>query len=173
LTCLRAAADWKEPHIIPCLLQGQTITVGVTVASGAVFAQKRSPSVESPRGPRAPGVTETGHRLCADEARHLGGLKSCRDAFLAAHPKKLRPLEEGRRLVHWLPEATAWTRLIVFPALLVPLASMLAGLAMTFGANPGRNVKEAGLILCVRDTPLKRIHLEICCGRKGGAGDIP
>src|SRR6266481_1217326 len=75
--------------------KGQTITVGVTGASGAVFAQKTLAMLEDdPRVRRIHlVVTETGQRLFAEELRITSGdLKKLPGRVLGRTPKKIEVL---------------------------------------------------------------------------------
>lgn len=90
----------------------QTITVGVTGASGAIFAQKTLALLEDdPRVARVHlVVSETGQRLFAEELDITSGdLRQLPAAFSAAPRTKSKP-SPTRMLAHpSLPAVTMWT----------------------------------------------------------------
>src|SRR6202522_1634447 len=144
---------------------GKSITVGITGASGAIYAQAvlrlldADPSVE-----RVFLVsTETGMRLLATE---LGVVPS--------ESKKLPSLLTGTpaKKIEFLPNkdvgaviasgSTVVDGMVVIPCSAGTLGSIAAGTAsdlLTRAADVCLKERRP-LVLCLRETPLNRIHLE-------------
>jgi 4-hydroxy-3-polyprenylbenzoate decarboxylase len=145
--------------------KGQTITVGVTGASGAVFAQKTLAMLEDdPRVRRIHlVVTETGQRLFAEELRITSGdLKKLPGRVLGRTPKKIEVISNkdvGASIASGSYNVDA---MIVIPCTVGALASIACGTCDDLMARSADVMLKEGrkLILCVRDTPLNRIHLE-------------
>lgn len=143
----------------------KTITVGVTGASGALYARAVLRLVDADRrvGHVYLVVTDAGLRLIATE---LG--------VVAAEPKKLPGLLAGTaaRKVEYLPNkdvgasiasgsATA-DAMIVVPCSAGALGAMAGGIAndlLTRAADVCLKERRR-LVLCLRETPLNRIHIE-------------
>jgi len=144
---------------------GRIITVGVTGASGAVYAQTLLRLLDADRrvGRVALVVTETGLRLIATE---LG--------IVAADAKKLPSLLTGTTAskIEYLPNKDVGATIasgsapvdamVVIPCSAGALASIAAGLADDLLARAADVcLKERRqLVLCLRETPLNRIHIE-------------
>ena len=143
----------------------KVITVGVTGASGALLAQKALALLEAdPRVARVHlVVTETGQRLFAEEL-----------AIAATDAKQLpsRILGQAAQKITVLPNrdvgaaiasgSYAVDAMLVIPCSVGRLARIAAGtcddlLARSADVMLKENRK---LVLCVRETPLNRIHLE-------------
>ncbi len=145
--------------------QDKVITVGVTGASGALYAQTILRLLESdPRVSRIPLViTETGLRLISTE---LG--------IVAPEPKKLPSLLIGAasKKIEYLPNkdvgasiasgSSPVDAMVVIPCSAGTLASIASGLSDDLLARAADVcLKERRpLVLCLRETPLNRIHLE-------------
>jgi 4-hydroxy-3-polyprenylbenzoate decarboxylase len=143
----------------------QSITVGVTGASGAVFAQKILGLLEADHrvGKINLVVTETGQRLFSEE---LG--------ITSGDPKKLpsRLLGHTSRKIEVLPNKDVGASIasgsydvdamIVIPCTMGALSAIANGASDDLVARAADvMLKESRkLILCVRDTPFNRIHLE-------------
>src|ERR1700688_468246 len=145
--------------------KGQTITVGVTAASGAVFAQKTLSMLED--DPRVAHVrlvvTETGQRLFAEELRITSGdLQKLPGRVLGRTPKKIEVLSNKDVGASIASVSYCVDAMIVIPCTVGALASSACGMCDDLMARFADVMLKAGrkLILCVRDTPLNRIHLE-------------
>jgi 4-hydroxy-3-polyprenylbenzoate decarboxylase len=145
--------------------EARTITVGVTGASGAVYAQALLRLLDGDR--RVARVflvaTEAGLRLLSTE---LG--------VVAADGKKLPSLLTGTpaKKIEYLPNkdigasiasgSAAVDAMVVIPCSAGALGSIAAGTSgdlLTRAADVCLKERRA-LVLCLRETPLNRIHLE-------------
>jgi flavin prenyltransferase len=145
--------------------EGRIITVGVTGASGAVYAQSLLRLLEADR--RVARVflvaTEAGLRLLATE---LGAV--------AADGKKLPSLLIGApaKKIEYLPNkdigasiasgSASVDAMVVIPCSAGALGSIAAGTSgdlLTRAADVCLKERRP-LVLCLRETPLNRIHLE-------------
>ena len=145
--------------------EGKVITVGVTGASGAVYAQKilRVLDADARVARVHLVVSETGLRLVAQE---LG--------IVAQDPKRLPQLLTGAAAAkfEYLPNkdigasiasgSTPVDAMVVIPCSVGALASIAVGLSDDLLARAADVCLKEGrrLVLCVRETPLNRIHLE-------------
>ncbi len=145
--------------------EGKVVTVGVTGASGAILAQAALRLLEA--DPRVAHVhlvvTETGQRLFAHE---LG--------ILATHAKQLPALVTGTRAtkIEVLPNKDVGASIasgsysvdamVVIPCSMGTLAAIANGTSEDLLARAADVVLKEGrrLVLCIRDTPFNRIHLE-------------
>ena len=143
----------------------KVITVGVTGASGAILAQAALQLLEAdPRVERVHlVVTETGLRLFAHE---LG--------IVAPDPKQLPALILGTRAtkIELLPNKDVGASIasgsfpvdamVVIPCSVGTLAAIAGGLSEDLLARAADVALKEGrrLVLCIRETPLNRIHLE-------------
>src|SRR5271167_313799 len=143
----------------------QTITVGVTGASGAVLAQKALQLLEAdPRVARIHLViTEAGQRLFAEEL-----------AIASGDPKQLptRILGTASRKIELLPNKDVGASIasgshdvdamMVIPCSMGTLGAIASGVSDDLLSRSADVMLKEGrkLILCVRDTPFNRIHLE-------------
>jgi flavin prenyltransferase len=145
--------------------KGQTITVGVTGASGAVFAQKALRLLEEDGrvGRIHLVVTETGQRLFAEELGITSGdLKKLPGRILGRTPKKIEVLSNRDVGASIASGSYNVDTMIVIPCTVGALASIASGICDDLMARSADVMLKEGrkLILCVRDTPLNRIHLE-------------
>lgn len=145
--------------------EGKVITVGVTGASGAILAQAALRLLEADaRVARIHlVVTETGLRLFAHE---LG--------IVAADPKQLPQMVTGTRAakIELLPNKDVGASIasgsypvdamMVIPCSVGTLAAIASGQSDDLLSRAADVVLKEGrrLVLCVRETPLNRIHLE-------------
>jgi 4-hydroxy-3-polyprenylbenzoate decarboxylase len=145
--------------------QGRIITIGVTGASGAVLAQKTLTLLEDdPRVSRIHlVVTETGQRLFSEELGITSGdLKKLPSRILGRAPKKLEVISNkdvGAPIASGSYEVDA---MIVIPCTMGALASVASGMSDDLVARAGDVMlkERRKLVLCVRDTPFNRIHLQ-------------
>lgn len=145
--------------------QGRIITIGVTGASGAILAQKALLMLEDDsRVSRIHlVVTETGQRLFSEELGITSGdLRKLPSRILGRAPKKIESLSNkdvGASIASGSYHSDA---MIVIPCTIGALASIANGMSDDLVARAADvTLKERRtLILCVRDTPFNRIHLE-------------
>jgi 4-hydroxy-3-polyprenylbenzoate decarboxylase len=143
----------------------RTITVGVTGASGAIFAQKTLTLLEDDaRISRVHlVVTETGQRLFAEELGITSGdLKKLPGRIIGRVSKKIEVLpnkDVGASIASGSYDVSA---MIVIPCTMGALSAIANGMSDDLvGRSADVMLKEGRrLILCVRDTPFNRIHLE-------------
>jgi 4-hydroxy-3-polyprenylbenzoate decarboxylase len=145
--------------------QGQVVTVGVTGASGAILAQKTLQLLEGDaRVARVHlVVTETGQRLFAEELGiSSGDLKQLPSRILGHPAAKIEILSNkdvGASIASGSYEVNA---MVVVPCSMGTLASVAGGTSDDLVARAADVMLKEGrkLVLCVRDTPFSRIHLE-------------
>ena len=145
--------------------QGQIITVGVTGASGALLAQKALALLEDDgRVARVHlVVTETGQRLFAEElGLSSGDLKQLPSRILGRASKKIEILSNkdvGASIASGSYEVDA---MLVIPCSMGTLAAVANGTSDDLIARAADVMLKEGrrLVLCIRDTPFNRIHLE-------------
>jgi|SRR5712671_1540994 len=145
--------------------QQQIITVGVTGASGAILAQKTLALLDAdPRVARIHlVVTETGQRLFAEElSLPSGDLKQLPSRLLGRPAAKIEVLSNkdvGASIASGSYEVDS---MLVVPCSMGTLASIAAGASDDLIARAADvMLKERHkLVLCIRDTPFNRIHLE-------------
>jgi flavin prenyltransferase len=146
-------------------MEGRTITVGVTGASGALYAQTILRLLDA--DPRVQHVflvaTDAGLRLIASELD-----------IVASDPKKLPSLLTATpaKKIEYLPNkdigasiasgSAAAGAMVVIPCSAGALGSIAAGIANDLLARAADVcLKERRpLVLCLRETPLNRIHIE-------------
>jgi flavin prenyltransferase len=145
--------------------QGRIITIGVTGASGAVFAQKALTLLEEDaRVSRIHlVVTETGQRLFSEELGLTSGdLKKLPGRILGRAPKKIESVSNKDVGAHIASGSYATDAMVVIPCTMGALASIATGMGDDLVARAADVMlkERRKLILCVRDTPFNRIHLE-------------
>lgn len=145
--------------------QGRIITIGVTGASGALLAQKALALLEDdPRVSRIHlVVTETGQRLFSEELGITSGdLKKLPSRILGRTPKKIEPVSNKDVGASIASGSSAVDAMIVIPCTMGALASIATGMSDDLVARAADVMlkEQRKLILCVRDTPFNRIHLE-------------
>jgi flavin prenyltransferase len=145
--------------------EGRTITLGITGASGAIYAQSAMRLLDTdPRVARVYLVaTDAGLRLLSTELN-----------VVAADPKKLPSLLTGTaaKKVEYLPNkdigatiasgSAPVDAMAVIPCSAGALGSIASGIAndlLTRAADVCLKERRP-LLLCLRETPLNRIHLE-------------
>jgi 4-hydroxy-3-polyprenylbenzoate decarboxylase len=145
--------------------QGRIITIGVTGASGAIFAQKALTLLEEDaRAARVHlVVTETGQRLFAEELGITSGdLKKLPGRVLGRNSKKIETVSNKDVGAAIASGSYAVDAMIVIPCTMGCLASIATAMSDDLIARAADvMLKESRkLVLCVRDTPFNRIHLE-------------
>jgi 4-hydroxy-3-polyprenylbenzoate decarboxylase len=141
------------------------VTVGVTGASGAILAQKILELLEAdPRVARIHlVVTETGQRLFAEEMGiPSGDLRQLADRIFERPVAKIETLpnkDVGASIASGSYNVDA---MVVIPCSMGTLGSIANGLCDDLVSRAADVMLKEGrkLVLCVRDTPLNRIHLE-------------
>ncbi|MBZ5539571.1 MAG: UbiX family flavin prenyltransferase [Acidobacteriia bacterium] len=145
--------------------EGQIITVGVTGASGALLAQKALALLdEDPRVARVHlVVTEAGQRLLAEELLlSSGDLKKLPARLLGRPTKKIAALPNQDIGAAIASGSYPVDAMLVIPCSMGTLAAIACGLSDDLVSRAADvMLKESRkLVLCVRDTPFSRIHLE-------------
>ena len=137
-----------------------TITVGVTGASGAILAQKALQLLEADArvGRVHLVVTETGMRLFAEEL----GITAGDFALLPGATRKIKVLSNkdvGASIASGSYDVDA---MVVIPCSMGTLGTIAAGVSDDLVSRAADVMLKEGrkLVLCVRDTPFNRIHLE-------------
>jgi flavin prenyltransferase len=145
--------------------QKQTVTVGVTGASGAILAQKALELLEA--DPRVAHVhlvvTETGQRLFAEELGIASGdLKQLARRVLGRPSAKIEFLPNKDIGASIASGSNAPDSMLVIPCSMGTLAAISTGMSDDLVARAADVMLKEGrkLVLCVRDTPFNRIHLE-------------
>lgn len=141
------------------------ITVGVTGASGAVLAQKMLALLDADaRVERAHlVVSETGLRLLAEELGIAGGNSNQLPQRLLGHPSQKIDVISNKDVGASIASGSyAVDAMVVIPCSVGTLAKISAGTCDELLARSADVMLKEGrkLILCVRDTPFSRIHLE-------------
>jgi 4-hydroxy-3-polyprenylbenzoate decarboxylase len=141
------------------------VTVGVTGASGAILAQKMLALLEADaRVARIHlVVTETGQRLFAEELGIASGdLKQLASRILGRPAAKIETLPNKNVGASIASGSYDVDSMVVIPCSMGTLGSIACGLGDDLVARAADvMLKESRkLVLCVRDTPFNRIHLE-------------
>jgi 4-hydroxy-3-polyprenylbenzoate decarboxylase len=145
--------------------QKQIVTVGVTGASGAILAQKMLGLLEE--DPRVAHVhlvvTEAGQRLFAEEMGITSGdLKQLPSRILGHPVAKIDILPNKDVGASIASGSYAVDSMVVIPCSMGTLGAIANGISDDLVARAADvMLKEARrLVLCVRDTPFNRVHLE-------------
>ena len=141
------------------------MTVGVTGASGAVLAQKALALLEADtRVARVHlVVTETGQRLFSEELGVTSGdLKQLPSRILGRPASKIEVLPNkdiGASIASGSYEVHS---MIVVPCSMGTLAAIANGISDDLVSRSADVMLKEGrkLVLCIRDTPFNRVHLE-------------
>jgi len=146
-------------------IQKQIVTVGVTGASGAIFAQKTIALLEEDaRVARVHlVVTETGQRLFAEElGLSAGDLKQLPSRILGHPAAKIEILPNRDVGASIASGSYVVDSMIVIPCSMGTLGAIASGISDDLVARAADVMLKEGrkLVLCVRDTPFNRVHLE-------------
>ena len=139
--------------------------MGVTGASGAVLAQKALALLEADaRVARVHlVVTETGQRLFAEELRIASGdLKQLPGRLLGHAAAKIEVLSNKDVGASVASGSYAVDSMIVIPCSMGTLAAIANGISDDLVARAADVMLKENrkLVLCLRDTPFNRVHLE-------------
>src|SRR5271154_3365587 len=145
--------------------QKQIVTVGVTGASGAILAQKALHLLEAdPRVARVHlVVTEAGQRLFSEELGITAGdSRQLAAKILGRTSAKIEVLpnkDVGASIASGSYEVDS---MVVIPCSMGTLGAIAGGLSddLVSRAADVMLKENRKLVLCVRDTPFNRIHLE-------------
>jgi 4-hydroxy-3-polyprenylbenzoate decarboxylase len=145
--------------------QKQIVTVGVTGASGAILAQKTLLLLEEdPRVARVHlVVTEAGRRLLTEELGITSGdLKQLPARVLGRPAMKIEILPNKDVGASIASGSYAVDAMIVIPCSMNTLGAIANGVSEDLVARAADVMLKEGrkLVLCVRDTPFNRVHLE-------------
>ncbi len=145
--------------------QKQIVTVGVTGASGAILAQKTLALLEEDaRVARVHlVVTEAGQRLFAEElGLSAGDLKQLPSRILGRPAAKIEILPNKDVGASIASGSYVVDSMIVIPCSMGTLGAIANGISDDLVARAADvMLKESRkLVLCVRDTPFNRVHLE-------------
>jgi len=145
--------------------QKQIVTVGVTGASGAILAQKTLALLEEDaRVARVHlVVTEAGQRLFAEElGLSAGDLKQLPSRILGRPATKIEILPNKDVGASIASGSYVVDSMIVIPCSMGTLGAIANGISDDLVSRAADvMLKESRkLVLCVRDTPFNRVHLE-------------
>jgi 4-hydroxy-3-polyprenylbenzoate decarboxylase len=145
--------------------QKQIVTVGVTGASGAILAQKTLALLEEDaRVARVHlVVTEAGQRLFTEELGITSGdLKQLPSRILGHPVAKIDVLPNKDVGASIASGSYTVDAMVVIPCSMGTLGAIANGISDDLVARAGDVMLKEGrkLVLCVRDTPFNRIHLE-------------
>jgi len=145
--------------------QKQIVTVGVTGASGALLAQKILVLLEEdPRVERVHlVVTEAGQRLFAEELGITSGELRQLPGRILGHPaSKIDVLPNKDVGASIASGSYAVDAMVVIPCSTGTLGAIASGISDDLVSRAADVMLKEGrkLVLCVRDTPFNRVHLE-------------
>jgi 4-hydroxy-3-polyprenylbenzoate decarboxylase len=145
--------------------QKQVVTVGVTGASGAVLAQKTLSMLEQEaRVARIHlVVTEAGQRLFSEELGITSGdLKQLPARLLNRSAAKIEAIPNKDIGAAIASGSYPVDSMIVVPCSMGTLAAIASGVSDDLVSRAADVTLKEGrkLVLCVRDTPFNRVHLE-------------
>jgi len=145
--------------------QKQIVTVGVAGASGAILAQKTLALLEE--DPRVSQVhlvvTEAGQRLFAEELGITSGDLKQLPSRLLGHPAgKIDVLPNKDVGASIASGSYAVDAMVIIPCSIGTLGAIANGISDDLVARAADVMLKEGrkLVLCVRDTPFNRVHLE-------------
>src|ERR1700676_2183064 len=159
--------------------QKQIVTVGVTGASGAILAQKTLVLLgEDPRVARVHlVVTEAGQRLFTKELGITSGDLKHLPSRILGHPVgKIEVLPNKDVGASIASGSYAVDTMVVIPCSMGTLGAIANGISDDLVARAADVMLKEGrkLVLCGRDTPVNRIHLEnMRRAQQAGAEIVP
>ena len=159
--------------------QKQIVTVGVTGASGAILAEKMLALLEEDaRVARVHLViTEAGQRLFAEELGITSGdLKQLPSRILGHTVAKIDVLPNKDVGASIASGSYAVDAMVVIPCSMGTLGAIANGISDDLVARAADVMLKEGrkLVLCVRDTPFNRVHLEnMLRAQQAGAVSMP
>src|SRR6201987_1629320 len=141
------------------------VTVGVTGASGAVLAQKMLALLDSDSRVERIHlvVTETGLRLFAEELAIASGNREQLGQLVLGRASSKIAMVPNKDLGAAIASGSyAVDSMVIIPCSVGTLAKIAAGTCDDLVARSADVMLKEGrkLVLCVRDTPFSRIHLE-------------
>jgi 4-hydroxy-3-polyprenylbenzoate decarboxylase len=145
--------------------EARTVTVGITGASGAIYAQHvlRLLEADSRVGRVYLVISDAGMRLVGMELGALSGdQKKLPSLLVGSASKKVELLPNKDIGASIASGSAAIDAMIVVPCSAGALGAIAAGIAsdlLTRAADVCLKERRP-LILCIRETPLNRIHLE-------------
>ncbi len=145
--------------------QKQIVTIGVTGASGAILAEKTLALLEEDsRVSRIHLViTEAGQRLFAEELGITSGdLKQLPSRILGHPVAKIDALPNKDVGASIASGSYAVDSMVVIPCSMGTLGAIAGGISDDLVSRAADVMLKEGrkLVLCVRDTPFNRVHLE-------------
>ena len=145
--------------------QKQIVTVGVTGASGAILAQKTLVLLEEdPRVARVHlVVTEAGQRLFTEEMGITSGDLKQLPSRILGHPVAKIDVLPNKDVGACLASGSyAVDAMVVIPCSMGTLGAIANGISDDLVSRAADVMLKEGrrLVLCVRDTPFNRVHLE-------------
>jgi 4-hydroxy-3-polyprenylbenzoate decarboxylase len=145
--------------------QKQIVTVGVTGASGAVLAKKMLELLEEDaRVARIHlVVTEAGQRLFTEELGIISGDLRQLPSRILGHPEaKIEALPNKDVGASIASGSYAVDSMVVIPCSISMLGAIANGISDDLVSRSADVMLKEGrkLLLCVRDTPFNRVHLE-------------
>src|SRR5260370_18087218 len=145
--------------------QQQIVTVGVTGASGAILAQKTLVLLEEdPRVARVRlVVSEGGQRLLTEELGIPSGDRKQLPSRILGHPvAKIEVLPNKDVGAAIASGSYAVDAMAVIPCSMGALGAIANGISDDLVSRAADVMLKEGrkLVLCVRDTPFNRVHLE-------------
>jgi len=145
--------------------QKQIVTIGVTGASGVILAQKTLALLaEDTRVDRVHlVVTEAGQRLFAEELGITAGdLKQLPSRILGHPASNIEVLPNKDVGASIASGSYAVDAMVVIPCSMGTLGAIASGISDDLVARAADVMLKEGrkLVLCVRDTPFNRVHLE-------------
>ena len=145
--------------------QKQIVTVGVTGASGAILAKKTLELLEEDgRVARVHlVVTEAGQRLFTEELGIISGDLKQLPSRILGHPEaKIEALPNKDVGASIASGSYAVDSMVVIPCSVSMLGAIANGISDDLVSRSADVMLKEGrkLVLCVRDTPFNRVHLE-------------
>jgi 4-hydroxy-3-polyprenylbenzoate decarboxylase len=145
--------------------QKQIVTVGVTGASGAILAQKTLALLEEDARVASVHlvVTEAGQRLFAEEMGIISGDLKHLPSRILGHPvAKIDVLPNKDVGASIASGSYAVDSMVIIPCSMGTLGAIANGISDDLVARAADVMLKEGrkLVLCVRDTPFNRVHLE-------------